>query len=227
MCREDCRFSHARKGVVASPTVDGSPPPETESPQANPPDPPAYVYAATDYRPRQPREIELCTKASGFDWMYTGAMGIGFVASEYLSLEQFKSSEHPGVRLVGPGLIGFFWGGFLSGGYLSLPKCDPLWAEGPPPEGNVRQSWPIAAAITLVATITAPAMDYVFLGPVPFHWAVRERSARVFVAMGTGALGSLFPYLVPPRTWAAKKEIERIRLGEVAGGPFISYGFAF
>jgi hypothetical protein len=207
--------------------VDGSPPPESESAPANPPDPPAYVYAATDYRPRQPREIELCTKASSFDWMYTGAMFLGFVASEYVSLAHLKQAEEPAVRLIGPGAIGFFWGGFLSGGYLSLPKCDPLWAYGPPPEGNVRLKWPLAAAITLIATVTAPVMDYTFLGPVPEHWAVRERSMRVFVAMGTGALGSLFPYLVPPRTWAAKLEIERIRIGEVAGGPFVSYGLAF
>ena len=152
---------------------------------------------------------------------------LGFVASQYVSLGHLKQSEQPGVRMVGPGLIGFFWGGFLSGGYLSLPKCDPLWAYGPPPEGNIRASWPMAAAITLVSAATAPAMDYVFLGAVPVHWPTPERSARVFIAMGAGALGSLFPYLVRPKTWSAKKEIERIRLGEVAGGPFVSYGFAF
>ena len=215
--------------MVASPAVDGSLPPDPSSdPNAQaPPDPPAYVYAATDIRPRQPREIALCEKASGFDWMDTGAMAVGLVASEYVSIGHLKQSEQPGLRLIGPGLIGFFWGGFLSGGYLSLPKCDPLWAEGPPPEGNVRASWPLAAAITLVSAVTAPALDYVFLGAVPIHWPVPERSARVFIAMGTGVVGSLFPYLVPPKTWSAKKEIERIRIGEVAGGPFVSYGFLF
>lgn len=45
--------------------------------------------------------------------------------------------------------------------------------------------------------------------------------------MTTGLLGSLFPYVVPPRTWAARLEIQKIRLGEMAGGPFVSYGFAF
>lgn len=185
------------------------------------------MYAATDMRPRQAREIELCKQASDFDWMYTGTMVLGFFASEYVSLGTLKSQEQPALRLMGPAAIGFFWGGFLSGGYLSLPKCDPHWAYGPPPEGNVRTSWPMAAAITMLSSITAPVMDSSFLGPVPVHWPVTERSARVFVAMGAGALGSLFPYVFSPRTWAAKKEIERIRIGEMAGGPFLSYTATF
>lgn len=213
--------------MVASPTVDGSLPASTDASNAAPPDPPAYVYAATDYRPRQPREIELCEKASSFDWLYTGSMAVGLVASEYVSIGVVKFSETPAVRLVGPAMIGFFWGGFLSGGYLSLPKCDPMWAAGAPPEGNVRAAWPMAVAISLLATVTAPALDYVFLGAVPINWPVPERSARVFLAMGTGLVGSLFPYLVPPKTWAARKEIDRIRIGEMAGGPFVSYGFMF
>ena len=191
--------------------------------------PPAYVYAPSDYRPRQPREIELCAKASRFDWQYTGTMLVGVLGSEYVSIGVLKQNEKPGLRLIGPGLIGFFWGGFLSGGYLSLPKCDPYWAWGPPPEGNVRSDWPLATAISLIATVTAPAIDFVFLGGVPIHWTVSERSARVFIGMGAGLVGSLFPYLVPPRTWAAKLEIERIRIGEVAGGRGlgVSYGLTF
>jgi hypothetical protein len=205
-------------------TPSTAPPDDTS---ASPPDPPAYVYAATDFRPRQGREIDLCKKAADFDWVYTGTMVVGLLGAEYLSLAVLKSQEEPGLRLIGPGAIGFFWGGFLSGGYLSLPKCDPMWAAGAPPEGNIRARWPVAAAITLLSTVTAPALDFVFLGAVPIHWTVSERSARVFVAMSTGALGSLFPYLLPPRTWAARKEIDRIRIGEVAGGPFISYGLRF
>ena len=204
-------------------------PPNDNSADASaaPPDPPAYVYAATDYRPRQAREIELCKRAADFDWMYTGSMALGFVGGEYLNLAVLKQQEEPGLRLLGPGVLGFFWGGFLSGGYLSLPKCDPLWAYGAPPEGNVRASWPLAAAITIISAATAPVMDFTFLGAVPIHWTTTERSGRVFVGMGAGALGALFPYLLPPRTWAAKKEIERIRIGEVAGGPFVSYGLTF
>jgi hypothetical protein len=206
--------------------VDGSPPPDPSAQQA-PPEPPAYVYAATDYRPRQPREIELCARASSFDWLYTSTMLVGFVATEYVNLQTLKPAEQPGVRLIGPGVMGFFWGGLLSGAYLSLPKCDPSWVDAPPPEGNVRADWPLAAAISLLATVTAPAIDFTFLGAVPVHWPVPERSGRVFLAMTTGLLGSLFPYVVPPKTWAARLEIQKIRLGEMAGGPFVSYGFAF
>ena len=207
--------------------MDGALPADSKLDSAAPPEPPAYVYAATDYRPRQPREIALCEKASSFDWLYTSSMAAGVVGSMFLSIGPLKQSETPAVRLVGPGMLGLFWGGFLSGAWLSLPKCDPLWAEGTPPEGNVRAAWPIAAAISLLAAVTAPAIDYVFLGAVPVNWAVTERSGRVFLAMGTGLIGSLVPYVLPPKTWSAKKEIDRIRLGEVAGGPFVSYGFVF
>jgi hypothetical protein len=202
--------------------LDAAPPP-------TPPrdDPPAYVYAATDIRPRQAREIELCEAASSFDWQYTGAMALGEIGSVYVNIQHLKQSREAAVRLIGPTLVGFFWGGLLSGAYLSLPKCSPTWAYGPPPEGNVRASWPLAAATTMLAAATAPVMDYTFLGPVKPAWPVYERSVRVFVAVGAGALGALFPYLVPPRTWRAKKEIERIRAVPLTGGGMVSYGFVF
>jgi hypothetical protein len=190
-------------------------------------DPPAYVYAASDNRPRQPREIELCEKANNFDWLYTGTMLAATVGASYIDIGVVKESEEPGIRLIGPGLVGFFWGAFLSGGYLSLPKCEPTWAYGAPPEGNVRVSWPMAAAISLVAVVTAPAIDYIFLGNVPVHWPVIERTERVFLAMGTGLVGSLFPYVVKPRPWAARLEIDKIRVGATNGGAFMSYGFTF
>jgi hypothetical protein len=190
-------------------------------------EPPAYVYAAGDIRPRQPREIELCAKASSFDWLYTGTFATGVGVGIWVNTQILKQNGEPGLRLLGPAGIGFAWGGLLSGGYLSLPKCDPLFAYGAPPEGDIRSQVPLAAAISLLATITAPAMDFIFLGAEKPEWHDWERSSRVFVAMGTGLAGSLFPYLVPPKTWAAKKEIERIRLGEVAGGPFVSYAVSF
>jgi hypothetical protein len=192
-----------------------------------PPPPAAYVYAATDIRPRQAHEIELCKQASSFDWLYTGTFAAGVAGGVVLDTKFLKQQEQPGVRLLAPGVVGFFWGGFLSGGYLSLPKCDPTWAYGPPPEGEVRASWPIATVITMLATVTAPAIDYVFLGAVKPEWQDWERASRVVVGMGAGALGALFPYLLPPRTWAAKKEIDRIRVRAVSGGPFLSYEMTF
>lgn len=185
------------------------------------------MYAATDIRPRQSREIELCEKASSFDWQYTGAFALGFAGSIYLNIDQLKHTTSFATRMLGPTLVGFTWGGFLSGGYLSLPKCDPLWAYGAPPEGNVRAQWPLATAIAVLSGVTGPFMDYLFLGPPKLGWAVEERSARVFFASGFAVLGSLFPYLVPPRTWSAAKEIERIRVQGTQGGAHLSYGFAF
>jgi len=185
------------------------------------------VYAATDIRPRQTKEIELCEKASHFDWMYTGAFALSFAASVYVNIDRLKHETSPAVRLLGPGLVGFTWGGFLSGGYLSLPKCDPLWAYGPPPEGNVRAQWPLAMVIGIVAGVTAPIMDYTFLGPVKPSWPVEERTARVFIGAGAGILGSLFPYILPPRTWAAAKEIERMRVQGMPGGAQVSYTYTF
>ena len=199
--------------------LDALPPPPTE--------PPAYRYAASDIRPRQAREIELCEKASGFDWQYTGTFLLGFLGSVYLNIGHLKHTQEPGIRLIGPGLVGFTWGGFLGGGYLSLPKCDPTWAPSVPPEGDVRASWPIATTIAILAGATAPVMDFTFLGPVKQEWTVPERSARVFIGIGAGVIGSLFPYLLPPRTWTAKKEIERMRLQGIPGGAMLGWGTTF
>jgi hypothetical protein len=192
-----------------------------------PPDPAPYVYAATDIRPRQTREIELCEKASHFDWQYTGAWVVAFGVGMFLNLDILKHSSSGAVRLVGPGLVGFTWGGFLSGGYLSLPKCDPLWAYGPPPEGNVRAVWPLATAIAVISGVTAPIIDYTFLGPLSPRIPVEERSARIFIGAGMGVLGALFPYVVSPRTWSGAREIERMRVEGMPGGAQLSYRTTF
>ena len=196
------------------------------------PPPPAslsapYVYAATDIRPRQAKEIELCDAASTFDWEYTGAFALAYGAATYLDIGPMKQSDTLAVRLSGPALVGFTFGGLLSGAFLSLPKCDPLWAEGPPPEGNVRTIWPIATGIAIISGIMGPILDYTFLGPVSLQWAVAERSARVFIAAGAGVLGSLFPYLLPPRTWSARKQIDRMRVMGTPAGATVSYVVTF
>jgi hypothetical protein len=190
-------------------------------------DEPAYVYAASDLRPRQPKEIELCEKASHFDWQYTGAFTLAFGASVWANIDKLKHEETFAVRMLGPALVGFTWGALLTGGFLSLPKCDPLWAGGPSPEGNVRSIWPIGTAIVALAALTGPFMDYSFLGPVKTTWAVSERSARVFVASGFGVLGALLPYVLPPRTWAARKQIDRMHVDGTLGGAAMTYTVQF
>jgi len=196
-------------------------------PPAPPPSPPAYVYAPSDIRPRQAKEIELCEQASTFDWQYTGLFAAGTIAGVFADTKFFKEQDKPGVRLIGPGIVGFAWGGFLGGGWLSLPKCDPTWAWGPPPEGDIRTTWQLTALITLLAGATAPAIDFTFLGLVRPDWADWERGSRLFIAMGAGVAGALFPYVLPPRTYAAAKAIEKIRFTPVAGGSFLSYTNSF
>ena len=73
-----------------------------DAPAALPPSPQEapYVYAATDLRPRQTREIELCEKASHFDWQYTGAFALGFGASIYLNIDRLKHTTEPALRLL-------------------------------------------------------------------------------------------------------------------------------
>jgi hypothetical protein len=181
----------------------------------------------TDLGPRQEREKELCEKAGTFAWEYTGAWLLAFIGSNYLSIGYLKHTQEPGYRLAGAGLVGFTWGGFLGGGYLSLPKCEPEWSPSVPPEGEVRAAWPMATAIAILSGISAPIMDWTFLGPAKPEWTVNEKTARVFVGVGTGVLGSLFPYLLPPRTWTAKKEIEKLRMQSLPGGAMLGWHTTF
>lgn len=200
----------------------------TPPPAVPPLDPSAYVYSAAEIGPRQARERELCERASKTDYVYIGGAVAGIVGSIIAETQYFKNLETPGVRLMGPSFIGLFWGGFLGGGYLSLPQCDPQWARGPQPEGDERSSTPIAIAIAIAASITAPVMSTAASGPGKFDWPVWERSVRVLLPMGTGMIGALLPYALPPRTWAAKKEIEKIRAGPTnGGGAMFTYTLTF
>jgi hypothetical protein len=191
--------------------------------------PSAYVYAATDERPRGPREEELCKTASEFDWLYSTtwfALDAGAIV-----LDQYvvQSAGSPAVRLLGPGLIGFMWGGFIGGTYLALPKCSPSLVRAPPPEGEVRRYWPAALALALLAGATAPFIVGIETGTgaVTDPWSTLERSGRL-IAAGTAAFGgALVPYLIPPKTWRAAKELERIRVGASASGGFVSYTLRF
>jgi hypothetical protein len=203
--------------------LDAAPPPQP------PPTPPAQVYAATDYRPQNAEEVELCKSAGRVDWVYLGASILADAGTIALDSLVFQTEAQSGVRLVGPPLVGLSWGFTVGGGYLALPKCSPDYVTSAPPEGNVRADWPAAVAFTVLATATAPVLVGIETGqgPVTIPWSNGERSMRLVLAGAGGAIGSLLPYLIPPRTWRAKKQLEHIRAGATAQGGFVGYSITF
>jgi hypothetical protein len=206
--------------MVRSAPVDAAPPP--------PPPPPAYVYAATDERPRGPREIELCRKASSPDWLYFGTsflLTAGAIAGDTFA----RSSTSEFVRDLGPSAVGLTWGFTLGGGYLSIPKCAPDYVQSLPPEGNARTDWEIAVAFAALAGLTAPIIMATETGTIPVTWSDAERVGRLVLSSGFGIGGALLPYLLPPKTWRAAKELERLRASatEDGRGAFVSWRIRF
>jgi hypothetical protein len=224
--------------MVGAEVEPAAPPPQAPSPWA---EPPAYFYPATQLSPRKGREEELCERASSTDWLYIGAMGLGVIGSAYADLAYFKHwphGENPAaprpptfgdsvVRTMPPAFFGLFWGGLVGGTYLALPKCSPTWVDAPPPEGEVRSTLPIAVSLALLSGLTAPFLVATYTGPIKVEWPVSERWVRHIVPVGTAIAGAFIPYLLPPRTWAAKKELERIRFGGDGTSAFVSYTVAF
>jgi hypothetical protein len=206
--------------MVARVAVDSPPPP--------PPPPPAYVYAATDERPRTPEERDLCAKASSPDWLYLGASVL--VTAGAFVLDGFaRASQYEGVRYLGPSGMGLTWGFTLGGAYLALPKCAPDYVTAPPPEGSVRTDWEIAVAIAALAGITAPVLESVETGTIPPAWSNGERVMRLVLASGFAVGGAALPYLLPPKTWRAAKKLETLRATPTADGrgAFVSWGIRF
>jgi hypothetical protein len=177
-------------------------------------DPSSYPRAPGDIYPRGARERALCDIASHADWEYlvglvlldSGAVVVG-------SLHAIKRSTAP-VRFVGPTAIGFAWGLTVSGAWLAMPKCSPEWVGESPREGTVRVSWPLALSFALLAGATAPVVNAVIAGyDTTSPYSTLEREMHLVAAGLAGFGGALIPYLLPPRTWAAVQELDRIRLG--------------
>ena len=206
--------------MVPAPTVDAPPPP--------PPPPPAYVYAATDERPRGPRETELCAKASTPDWLYLGS-GVLLTALAIKLDNTVEDSNSIFVRQLGPSSVGLTWGFTLGGGYLSIPKCSMDYVQSPPPEGDVRVAWPMAVAFAAIAGITAPILVGVENGSPSPSWDNGERVTRVVLASAFGVGGALLPDLLPPKTWRAARELEHLRAGATGDGRggFVSWSVRF
>ena len=205
--------------------MDGLPP----SPPAEVrPAPATYVYAATDVRARTEREIELCDRAGSVDWLYiSGALALN-VGAGFLDGPGLK--EHPlGTRMLGPLAVGSTFGFAVGGIFLALPQCSRDWVNGGTPEGERRAHWPLAISLALLAGAVAPVVQAVEIGGDGTYWSDAERSSRVIVT-GLTAFGAAFlPYLLPPSTWRAAKELENLRLRYDTGlrAPVIGYGFAF
>jgi len=213
--------------VPAAPATSGAP--VASSPVAGPATP-AYgpVAAATDERPRDEVEKDLCARASDTDWLYLGATLAADVGSIWLD-GTLKYNESRGVRYLGPAAVGLAWGWTLGGGYLALPKCSPNWVDSAPPEGQVRAAWPLALSLAGVAGIISPMIMGTEVGPIPRSWPVGERSVRVIIASASGVTGALLPYLLPPKTWRAARELEHLRAcaTEDGRGAFVSWAIRF
>ncbi len=135
-----------------------------------------------------------------------------------------KYSDSIPVRMTGPAMIGLTWGATVGGAWLALPKCSPHWVGESPREGAVRETWPLALSFSLLAGATAPIVNAIANGSnLPISWSTFEREMHLVTAGVLGFGGSFLPYLIPPRTWASARELDRLRLEMSASGAFIQY----
>jgi hypothetical protein len=199
-------------------------------------------YAPGDIYALGSREEELCRSASRPDWVYlAGLVALDAAAFWGGSTDAVKFSDSLAVRMLGPGMIGLAWGATVGGVWLALPKCGRHWVESPPREGDIRANWPVALSLALLAGATAPIANGIALqlalsncfppqcqNGLPASWGTFEREMHLVVAGVAGFGGALLPYLVPPRTWAAARELDRIRFGaDGRGNAFIAYTVSF
>ncbi len=186
------------------------------------------TVAATDLYPRGSREAELCDAASRPDWLYLSIPPLLVAGAITLDSQVFQTDSSGFVRELGPTFIGLTWGLFIGSFYPSLPKCSPHFTTAVPPEGQVRTSWPMAFSFALFAAATAPFVDFIAIGePEPAAWPDGERVMRVVLA-STLAFGSAFiPYLLPPKTLRATRELLNLRPSISAHSTFVSYSLRF
>jgi hypothetical protein len=234
---QPCRVLHERcKDILldSGGALDSLPPQPSASVAVSAPGSMAndsHIYAAGDIYPLGPREAELCSKASRADWLYLAALAaldtVGIWVGSSASIK-FSSSE--ALRMSGPAMIGLPWGATIGGAWLALPKCSPHWVGDPPREGDPHANWPLALSLALLAGATAPIINGIAIGSydLPLSWSNEERVMHVVVAGVAGFAGALVPYLLPPATWRAARELERIRLGtDGRSAVFVGYAIRF
>ena len=205
----------------SAPAAEVAPPPAPVATGTRPPP------AATDLYPRDAEERRLCEKASTPDWLYMAIPPVLVAGAIVLDSQGLKFQENAFLRTLGPASVGLTWGFMVGGTYLALPKCSPTYVSTIPVEGDVRASWPMAFALAMFAGATAPVIVGIETGPLPLSWTTVERSMRLVTA-GVVAFGSaLLPYLLPPKTWRAMKQLQDIRAGATKDGFFVSVGLTF
>lgn len=182
----------------------------------------SYLYAPGDIYPRGPEEQRLCSAASNPDWLYLlGLLAGDGGAITLASLDALKNSSSLPVRFIAPIGIGISWGATVGGAWLALPKCSPEWVGESPREGAVRASWPVAISLALLAGATAPVVNAIVSGyDTSTPWSTFEREMHIVAAGLAGFGGALLPYVLPPRTWAAAQELDRIRFGTDGRGTY-------
>jgi hypothetical protein len=181
--------------------------------------------APGDIHPRSPREQELCARASHPDWLYLGALAaIGAGGIAYGSWQPARNSDELAVRMVAPSVVGLTWGTVVGGVWLALPQCNDNWVATPPREGNVRTHWELALSLAVLAGATAPIINGIIIGSDPNSWTTLEREMHLVAAGVAGFAGAFLPYLLPPRSWSAARELDHLRLG--ADGRSVSLGYS-
>jgi len=167
----------------------------------------------------------LRRSASHPDWIYLGGLLALDAGAVWLgSSDSLKYASSVALRLTGPTMIGLTWGATVGGAWLALPKCSPQWVGESPREGGVRSSLPLALSLAVLAGATAPLVNGIAVGPLPNFWSTFESQMHLVAAGVAGFAGALLPYVIPPRTWAAARELERLRFAvDGRGNPFVGY----
>lgn len=218
----------APKALLDSPALDSLPPQP----------PPTYLAAPGDIYPRGSLEEKLCDKASHADWLYLGGLAALDTAALWAgSTATVKYSNSVFIRFSGPVMIGATWGATVGGAWLALPKCSKHWVGEPPREGDIHATWPVALSLAILAGATAPIVDAIAIGTCapplcqggyPAFWTTFEREMHIVAGGLAGFGGALLPYLFPPTTWSAARQLDKLRFGaDGRGNVFLGYAVTF
>lgn len=169
--------------------------------------------------------MELCEKASDPDWVYLAVGPLLTAAAIYFDGNEKWNQKDGFVRLLAPTTVGLAWGFTLGSIYPALPKCSSNWVPSSPPEGNVRNDWQLAVAFAALSALTAPVIVATETGTAVPAWSDQERVARVLLPAFAGAVGSLLPYLLPPKTWRAAAELQHLRASATPDGKGAFFGW--